>query len=61
METARKHLNSYVEKSAVNADNDRIEAFVELFEKRRIEYLEDLVRNRKMNQSFETNELTKLD
>lgn len=61
MATARRCLNSYIDKSATNADNERIEAFVNRFEKRRIEHLEDLVRNGKMNQSFEMNELTKVE
>lgn len=61
MATARRCLNSYVEKSATKADNERIEAFVNMFEKRRIEHLEDLVRNGRINQSFEMNELTKVE
>lgn len=61
MATARSYLNSYVAKSAIDADKERIEAFVNQFEKRHIEHLEDLVRNRKLNQSFEMNELTKVD
>lgn len=61
MATARKCLNSYVEKPALNADNERVEAFVNRFEKRRIEHLENLVRNGKISRSFEMNELTKVE
>lgn len=61
MATARRCLNSYVEKSAMNADQERIEAFVNQFEKRRIEHLEDLVRNGKKNQPLEVNELASVD
>ncbi len=60
MTTARRYLNGYVEKAASNADGDRIEAFVNQFEKRRIEHLENLVRNGKLDRSFEMNELTKV-
>lgn len=61
MATARKHLDSYADKSTLNADKERIEAFVNRFEKRRIEHLKDLVRNGKLNRSFEMNGLTEVD
>jgi len=61
MATARRYLDNYVEKSAINADKERVETFVKQFEKRRIEHLENLVRNGKIYQSLEINELTKVD
>lgn len=61
MATARKHLDSYVDKSTSNADKERIDAFVNRFEKRRLQHLEDLVRNGKLSRSFEMNELTEVD
>lgn len=61
MATARKYLNSYVEKPASNPDKERIEKFVNQFEQRRIEHLENLVRNGKLNRSFEMNGLTKVE
>lgn len=61
MATARRYINSYVEKPPPTADRERIEAFVNQFEKRRIEHLKNLVRNGKTNRTFEMNELTKVE
>lgn len=59
--TARRYYNGYVEKPALAADKERVEVFVNQFEKRRTEHLKNLVRNGKMNRSFAVNELTNVE
>lgn len=52
MVNARRCLDSYVDQAAINVNKERVQSFVKQVEKRRSEYLEDLIKNDQRRRSI---------